>query len=109
VDTPHGCPLPLLCSTVARRESPADEAIRLPPTQPREVSIDTAVRAGVTGPPVHSMRESVWRGVLVTSTPWNEDARLLRNYEVGTVNWRWLETRQSPNVQKSTANCDVEA
>jgi len=35
----------------------------LPPTQPREVSIDTAVRAGVTGPLDHSMRESAWRGL----------------------------------------------
>ena len=64
-------------------KSPIDEAIRLPPTQPREVSIDPAVRAGVTGPLDHSMRESAWRGVGRASTPRDEDARLLRNYEGG--------------------------
>ena len=64
MDTRGGCLLPCPVSTGSPAvKSPIDEAIRLPPTQSREVSIDTAVRAGVTGPLDHSMCESPWRGL----------------------------------------------
>ena len=67
MDTRGGCLLPCSVSTGSPAvKSRIDEAIRLPLTQAREVSIDTAVRAGVTGPLDHSMPESMWRRTLAS-------------------------------------------